>query len=77
MRVTRVSKCIWKVNGVRIDTRKSTRGWKFHGVRQAIFAYYLEKEPEIDWITVDKRVCQLMNKRDWKFWTALEGNATV
>ena len=73
IRIIKKSKCIYEINGVKVDIRKTTRLPKYKGVRQALTLYYSHRNPRVKLIQIDRFVCNLMNKRgSWELWKAIE-----
>lgn len=84
LKVLRVSKCIYAVNGMRIDTR-----WKLpaqfashwagtRGVYRALMCYYLALIPADDWglMELDGIICDKINGKSAEVW-ALEVQSLI
>ncbi len=72
MFIKKLSKCRYSINGKIFDTRKQRSRHKYHGIRGALQLYFQDKNPNVKWYVIDKRVCNFIN-RNLQFFNAIDG----
>lgn len=64
MIIKRISKCIWVINGVKVDIRKAKHPLRCTDERKALFAYFTRdgKNSAVGKYKLDSRICNLINR---------------
>lgn len=63
MRIERISKTIYKINNMRINTRKQINNnyKRIGGVRKALMIYFSLRNPKLAPVKIDIRICKWIN----------------
>ena len=69
MKIEKLSKCIYKINGKKYDTRRKTWTHRnvYSGLRKVLFAHIGITNPKLSASQVDDFTCRILNKNKAHF----------